>query len=258
MNPIQNSLDAKRAGQTVRVRFVFSGTDHALPPQDAEPYLANLREHIEAVSRAQETMRGTNPPSGSTDGTAVYEALHSLSKPMTYLVVEDFGTTGLTGNIFANSEQEAENSFWGFFRSSGISPKGEDSGGSWGLGKWVFPDASAVNAYLGLTQRHGDSRWLLMGMALLKTHRIGKDKFRYYGSFAAASKENDDKWLPLPVDSEMNPDFIEQTVHDFKLDRFEKPGEDPGLSVLVPYPKKELTPPTLASAVVAHCFLPIV
>ena len=84
---------------------------------------------------------------------------------MPWVTVEDFGTTGLAGDIEANDPKEPDNHFWGFFRSVGISPKGEDAGGSWGLGKWVFPDASVVNAYLGATRRTGEDRTLLMGMS---------------------------------------------------------------------------------------------
>ncbi len=117
---------------------------------------------------------------------------------MDYLVVGDFGTTGLTGDIDANSEKEEGNNFWGFFRSIGISSKGEDAAGSWGLGKWVFPDASKINAYLGLTRREHEDNWLLMGMTLLRTHHLGEnpaDKYHPYGFFAAHSGTRDEEWF---------------------------------------------------------------
>ncbi len=249
---VQNSLDARRdPGQPVRVRFVFSGERDALPPGRAKPYLEGLQQHVEAVAAAGGMSGGISGGDEDDESEALYDALSCFEKPLTYLVVEDFGTTGLTGDILRNSEREPGNDFWGFFRSIGISPKGEDAAGSWGLGKWVFPDASILNAYLGMTQRQGEDNWLLMGMALLKTHHIGENKHRYYGSFAAHSEEPDERWFPLPVESD---DFVQETVGDFNLERL----EDPGLSVIVPFPKDELKPAEIARAVLTQYFLPIV
>ncbi len=173
---------------------------------------------------------------------------------MPWVAVEDFGTTGLAGDIEANHPKEPGNDFWGFFRSIGISPKGEDAGGSWGLGKWVFPDASRVNAYIGATQRVGEDRTLLMGMAVLRTHTVDETKHPPYGQFAAETDTRDDEWLPLPIDSRDDPDFVLQTLSDFRLDRL----DHPGLSVIVPFPKEDLTPGAIARAVITQYFLPIV
>ena len=255
---IQNSLDAGTDGQAVRVRFVFSGERNALPPDRATRYLVGLQRHVAAVVEAG-GMSTSASDEDDDEESAAYDALACFTSPMTYLVVEDFGTRGLTGDIKANSDQERDNHFWGFFRSSGISPKGEDSAGSWGLGKWVFPDASIINAYLGMTQRLDERNWLLMGMALLKSHHLGegeaRTQYRYYGSFAAHSDKSDAEWFPLPVDSDDDPDdFILTALADFGLARM----ENPGLSVIVPYPKNKLTPRAIARAVLTQYFLPVV
>ena len=253
---IQNSLDARRPGETVKVRFAFSGAERALPVEKARQYLIGLDSHIQAVA---------DGPADSAEAAAMRLALECLGRPMTYLTVGDSGTTGLLGDVDANREREAGNDFWGFFRSVGISPKGEDSGGSWGLGKWVFPDASSINAYLGVTRRQGEDRDLLMGMAMLKTHHLSDgNKYPPYGYFAAASDSDDDEWLPLPVDSGGSPNgLVAQAIGDFSLDRRL---EGSGLSVVVPYPRESaegddeaaLTPATIARAVVIQYFIPIV
>ena len=252
---IQNSLDARRGDDPVRVRFVFSGERNALPPHRAARYLDGLEEHVAAVVDAGGMSTGASDDDDEHEERAAYDALACFDKPMDYLVVEDFGTTGLSGDITANTEREPGNDFWGFFRSIGISPKGEDSAGSWGLGKWVFPDASIINAYLGMTQREDEENWLLMGMTLLKSHHLGegaeRKQYPYYGSFAAHDEAPDERWLPLPVDAD---DFVQEAVRDFNLERL----EDPGLSVIVPYPKDELTPAAIARAVLTQYFLPIV
>ncbi len=253
---IQNSLDARRQGETVKVRFAFSGAERALPVEKARRYLIGLRSHIQAVA---------DGPADSAEAAAMRAALECLDRPMTYLTVGDSGTTGLLGDVDANREREPSNDFWGFFRSVGISPKGEDSGGSWGLGKWVFPDASSINAYLGVTRRQGEDRDLLMGMAMLKTHHFSDgNKYPPYGYFAVGSDADDDEWLPLPVASGGSPNgLVAQAIRDFSLDRRR---EGSGLSVVVPYPRESgeddddaaLTPATIARAVVIQYFIPIV
>lgn len=255
---IQNSLDARLGdGDPVRVRFVFSGKEHALDPERAARYLDGLKPHLGALpDRAHGDGRS---PTDSQEAAAIGKALALLDQPMTYLAIEDFGTTGLSGDIGDNPERAEGNDFWGFFRSVGISTKSEDAGGSWGLGKWVFPDASIINAYFGLTQRPFEDRVLLMGMALLKTHSIGNDKYPPYGYFAAASDDDDDAWLPMPVDSDddgengNDNDFVD-TLLELDLDRL----DEPGLSVLIPFPKAELSHDSIARAVLTQYFLPIV
>ena len=248
---IQNSLDAGLNGKAVRVRFVFSGDQNALLTDRSSRYLRGLEEHVKAVVDAGGMASSVPDTADGEEESAAYDALACFNEPMKYLVVEDFGTRGLKGDILANSEREQGNDFWGFFRSVGISPKSQNDAGSWGLGKWVFPDASIINAYLGMTQREGEDNWLLMGMALLKTHHLRKQKYRYYGSFAAASRSPDEKWLPLPIDSEH---FVLHAARDFNLERL----EDPGRSVIVPYPRAELRPAAIARTVLTQYFLPIV
>ena len=251
---IQNSLDARLGAEPVRVRFVFSGEGGALPVDRAARYLDGLEEHVAAVANAEAPALGGSETDVPNETNAADGAHMCFGKPMTYLVVEDFGTTGLTGDTRANSESEQGNDFWGFFRSVGISPKGEDDAGSWGLGKWVFPDASEINAYLGLTRRAGEDACLLMGMALLKTHSCNKTKYRPNGYFAQHDDAGESSWFPVPLDSRTGKSFIARTLKDFHLKRLDAPG----LSVVVPYPKAELSPAAIAHAVLTQYFLPIV
>ncbi len=250
---IQNSLDAALPNETVRVRFAFSREVGALPVDAAQRYREGFNRHLEAVAGNAQTPRPSVSQEVNEEG-AIYQARDLIAGSMTYMTVEDFGTSGLSGNIEDNHEQEKENHFWGFFRSVGISPKGDDKGGSWGLGKWVFPDASEINAYIGVTKRSGESRTLLMGMAILRTHHIGDDKYPPYGQFAAASAEPDSEWLPMPVDStSADGQFVRRTLQDFRLQR----GNQSGLSVIVPWPKPDLTGRSIARAVITQYFLPI-
>ena len=260
---IQNSMDARLPGQTVRIRFAFSGAPGALSSAQARPYLDGLERHFEAVNqparRRQRAMSGKSGKSGNEvkEQAAIYQAAQLLRQPMTYLAVEDFGASGLTGDIRANGSIEPGNDFWGFFRAVGISVKDSTTGGSWGLGKWVFPDASQINSFIALTRRHDESRRLIMGMSVLKTHSIDGDKYPAYGHYAAADSADDFNWIPMPVDSSTPPgaaDQINQMIGDFQLER----GNDSGLSVVIPWPPDELHADGIARAVVTQYFVPIV
>ena len=249
---IQNSLDARSGAEKVRVRFGFSGNRGAIGVRNAKPYLLGLEKHLESIADA------LTAPRANTDDRetrAAYRAWDQLKEPLSYLVVEDFGTTGLSGEITANSEIEGTNDFWGFFRSIGISPKSENAGGSWGLGKWVFPDASRINAYFGLTRRAEEDADLMMGMAMLRTHTVNGEKYPPYGFFAAHSDKNDEEWLPMPVTSlEQDKAFIGSAQRDFHLQR----NHQAGLSVVIPHPREDLNPRNLGRAVITQYFLPII
>ena len=245
---VQNSLDARAGEAPVRVRFVISGADRALPPQRAASYLNGLRRHYYAVVDAE---RGAgNNKSALAGRKALFDA------QMPFLVVEDFGTTGLRGNVRTNEPQAEGNDFWGLFRSVGISPKGQDAGGSWGLGKWVFPDASKLNAFIGVTRRQDEDQLLLMGQAILKLHKLDDKKYAHYGYFAAASAEPEERWLPMPVISNgRHAPFLNQAVADFGL----RDRDQAGTSVVVPHPEDELADPDqLAWAAITQYFWPIV
>ena len=245
---IQNSLDAKAGDAPVRVRFAFSAAP--LPAAEARRYLEGIDQHLGAtVERPDAVAEGRMI--GMDELAAARNARALLNGDMHYLAVEDFGTTGLTGGIRANEALEEGNDFWGFFRSVGISPKGDDKGGSWGLGKWVFPDASKLNIFIGLTRRASDGDTLLMGQAVLKTHSVEGIKYPSYGSYAAHDDAEDHEWLPLP---ERDGEFVRQAQADFGLQR----GADSGLSVIIPHPKDELTADAVARAVLTQYFLPIV
>ena len=260
---IQNSLDARAGKQPVRVRFTISGSRGSVGRKRARVYLTGLRPHFEAVMRAE--TENARSDAGRRSELQARKAL--LDGPLPFLTVEDFGTTGLHGDIRANDIRAEGNDFWGFFRSIGISPKGEDAGGSWGLGKWVFPDASKLNAFLGVTRRAGEARCLLMGQAMLRLHEMDGRKFPPVGFFAAGSADEDKDWLPMPVESEGFPlagpkslrgngsCFVRDAMDDFRL----RPDGSEGTSVVIPHPMDELTDPAnLAYAVIRQYFHPIV
>ena len=259
---IQNSLDARAGDDPVRVRFTIGGEANAVAEERARRYLVGMRPHFEAVVRAETAGLAAN----SGRRRELQRRRKLLKGPLPFLTVEDFGTRGLHGNIRANDIRAEGNDFWGFFRSIGISPKGDDAGGSWGLGKWVFPDASKLNAFLGVTRRAGEPGFLLMGQAMLKIHEIDLLRYPPVGFFAAGSGEDDEEWFPMPVESRQasqggsagrgdETGFVRGAMRDFGL----RPNGETGTSVVIPHPMDELTVPSnLAYAVIRQYFHPIV
>jgi hypothetical protein len=220
---IQNSLDAA-AEATVRVNFCIGRADNAT----RERYLRGLWPHVEA---AHETSL----------------ALPTREEPLRYLAVEDHGTRGLGGDPgqFEDDGVGGRNDFYYFWRNVGRSRKGSTERGRWGLGKTVFAAASQLNSFFGVTLRQSDARRLLMGQAVLKIHRLEERRYRPYGYYGT---HRDDFTMPLD-DREVVRDF----AGSFALRRL----DGPGLSIVIPYPDKEITADRLLESILRHYFHPL-
>ena len=233
---IQNSLDARvpRHRAPVRVRFRFATGPHALHADAVREYFEGLDEHLQAAVKNMHT------------------SLPRHGESMPYLLIEDFGTRGLTGDPHVDPELEAaseekKNDFFYFWRNVGRSSKGEVDRGRWGLGKAVFTVSSRIRAIFGLTRRFDDGRSLLLGQAVLKTHVLGAQRIYPYGFFARFEKRSG---LPLPIDDPM---LLERFADDFGVSRAE-----PGLSIVVPYYRDdELSLERIVTSVVQQYFYPI-
>src|SRR5690606_9836914 len=231
---IQNSLDARVPGNTLRVRVSFPTADAWRTGDARERYLAGLQDHLAA----------------SRSGVSA-EALPRADEPLSYLVIEDFGTRGLQGDPSQAEDLELEpvgaerNDFFYFWRNIGRSRKGANDLGRWGLGKTVFQAASRINSFFALTVRANDRRRLLLGQSVLKVHRLHGDRYYPYGYFGGFV---DDFAIPMDAD-----DVLDAFARDFALERMRAPG----LSVVLPYPDAALTPEAIVDAVVRHYFMPI-
>lgn len=159
------------------------------------------------------------------------------------LVVEDFGTFGLTGDPATTDPSH----FCNFWRVHGGSGKGGASGGRWGLGKLVYSSSSEIRAFFGMTVREGDEGPLLMGQAVLKNHRIGTKSHPAHGFWF---EERGPDQIQLPVTSAA-------TISAFRS--LMKPARDkePGLSVFVPYLRANIDEQAIIDAVLRNYYFPI-
>lgn len=203
---IQNALDAK-ISQEVRIRLYLADEDHAPNANQISRWFDGVWDHLNSKGNG---LRDTP----------------NKNDPCSYLVFEDFGTTGLQGNIHQPFDEPGnKNSFYYFFRAEGRSGKSEGDRGRWGIGKHVFPRSSRISTYFGFTVRADDGAHLLMGHTVLKSHKMNGDNYApdgYYGD------QNQNNALMLPVtDKKTLADFCK----DFNLSR----DNQSGLSIVVPY-----------------------
>lgn len=215
---VQNSLDA-RTNETDKVRVVISyGMEDK---RNLRIFFNGLESHLSA-----EEIR----TSGIID---------KIPDSISYIVLEDFGTTGLDGSI----EWASYSNFSKFWHGEGTSFKKGKRGGRWGLGKTTFHLVSKIRSFWGLTVRHDDRKELLMGKSLLRTHRIGGKIFNYAGYYVSNG------WQPIEERS-----LIKEFKEKFKIQR----DSEPGLSIVIPLPDEEITEENLLRAIIMHYFYAII
>ncbi|MDY0885430.1 hypothetical protein ACFPL7_12175 [Dongia soli] len=167
---IQNSSDAARENQQVKVRFSFRTLENKAAGELRELF-GGLTKHLQSCN---------------LDCSPFDQQVARI------LVIEDFNTTGLTGNYDAFDK----GNFTNFWRRHGRSAKGGQAGGRWGLGKLVFSSSSRIRTFFGLTLRDGDNGPLAMAQAVLSVHEIDGERFPAHGFWFANSTP---KGLQLPV-----------------------------------------------------------
>lgn len=224
---IQNTLDAAQT-TPARIRFWLSGSENAIPSQKANQYFGGLEEHLNA--------KGSG-----------LQAIPSFGDEIPFLLVEDFNARGLCGSPSQDKDVPgASNDFYYFWRNVGRSGKGEKDRGRWGVGKTVFPAASRINSFFGFTVRNETPQALLMGQSVLKVHQLDGSRLYPYGYFGTI--EGDGFAKPIETAG-----FLDQFRSDFSLAR----KNEPGLSVIVPFPDEDITAGRLLKATLRQYFYPI-
>lgn len=228
---IQNSLDARGPDEALHVRFAFSGPDQELEGEARTTYLDGLMPHLRAAKSG-------------------FLELPTASEALSFLTIEDFGTRGLQGDPAQSEDDElnldaTRNDFYYFWRNVGRSRKHAAELGRWGLGKTVFPAASRVNSFFALTVRSNDQLRLLMGQSVAKVHRLQGQRYYPYGYYGEFKED-----FALPVNDAAR---LNAFVGAFALARH----DEPGLSVVVPYPSAEITPEALVPSIIHHYFIAI-
>lgn len=228
---VQNSLDARRPGQSgpISVRIFVSGSKSALSLDASKRYFKGGWDHFHA------------------EGSGLRDA-PGRSDHCQFITYEDSGTTGLTGDVDQYHEvADVRNPFYYFFRAEGQSNKTDSGRGRWGLGKFVFPRCSRIRSFFAVTVRHDDRKRLLVGQSILRSHNIDDKSFTPDGWFGQKPVKDE---AASPVADQK---FIDQFAEDFCLER----GNDPGLSIVVPFCDERWTSAAVIDAIAQDYFYPI-
>lgn len=226
---LQNSIDARCGDAPVRVRLAIHDVREAPSAARLAHYFARLQRPLAARQVA-------------------FNSRGAPQIPCRFLVVEDFATRGLEGDMLLfrdpHSGDRSRQDFYWFWRNIGRSGKTGDDLGRWGLGKTVYRAASRVGCMFGVTVRESDRRKLLMGQAVLQIHEhLGKE-YKPEGYWCGGQNAHG---LPLPIE---NTGELAEFCREWHITRT----NEPGLSVVSPFVPEELKAERLLQAVIVHFF----
>jgi len=212
---IQNSLDSRRNQDPVKIKISLN----AIHGREINNFLDDeLKKHLNACG----LIEGGESP-----------------EDISYILLEDFNTTGLDGSY---NPDAGKGNFYNFWWREGISEKRGHRAGRWGLGKTTFYIASKIRTLWGLTVRD-DGKILLMGKALLRTHSLDGIRYYYFGYFSQ------DNFMPVEGDS-----ILTEFRKNFRISRN---NNETGLSVVIPLLVDEINFNSVKKGVIQHYYYPI-
>lgn len=219
---IQNSLDAHADGKdAVKVRVYFSDIGAtSLPAAEYAKYLVGAEDHL------------ANPKNGLSNKPGPDESC-------VYLVLEDFNTNGLSGNVEERPpESEDDRAKWNyhnyFFRESNSSKDNDGKLGSWGAGKATFSRASRLRTAFAYSVRDikGDQRRFLAARMTLNVHadadNVRWEPHAWFGLEQPEDPSNKLRYTKTPI---LEKGALDAFAKDFCLSR----GDKPGTSIVIPY-----------------------
>lgn len=227
---LQNPLDARSNKSVVRVAYKLVTIDAEQSSFTKALFSDNWIMHF----RAGELIK---PEEGKPS-------------KMTFLVIEDFGTTGLEG-CYTDSSQDGRTENWNaFWFREGEGAKAIKSNGGAGQGKITLFLASRLRSVFALTKRQSDSSELLFGCCRFKRNyklEVGGERWAKEARWGA---QQDPKFLATPL---VDPSLLNTVKQELKLSR----SNEAGTSFLVPQPIGEITEESLRNAVVNEFFFAI-
>ena len=230
---IQNSLDARQGSEPVRIRFALYANSELPEKKRLSSYFSRLAPALEFRQIEFDITGVPNLSNG-------------------FMVCEDFGTTGLSGDpdLVKDPPKQSmvKQDFYWFWRNIGRSGKTGVDLGRWGLGKTVYRAASRVGCMFGLTIRKLDGKELLMGQSVLKIHTYQTNEYAAEGFWCSGYNQTG---TPLPIEST---DELRRFRSEWKLSR----NSEPGLSVVIPYVAEELKAESILRLALVNFFVPII
>ncbi|MDB4739206.1 hypothetical protein OAF91_02290 [Akkermansiaceae bacterium] len=233
---IQNRLDARaRNKNRIKVEYSLCGPKAST---ELAPWFKNLGSHLSAEGVEEELNYKPKIGAGAT-----------------WLVAEDFNTTGLNGdpNCFQDPppSKKPRNDFYWFIRNVGRSGKSGSERGRWGLGKIVYPAASTIRSFFAYSVQENSLKNLLIGRSVLSIHQLNNnqhDSEGYFGKYSDPKHE----FFATPSHEEK---IIKRFIKDFQITRSP---DQPGLSIVVPFPSDDITFDGLIKSIIKHWFMVLI
>lgn len=226
---LQNPLDARSSDSAVRVHYKLVTVDLAASEFARSIFSDDWIAHFRAGGLIESDER---------------------PQKMTFLVIEDFGTTGLEGSYTDSSQEgpaENWNAFW--FRE-GEGAKTTKSNGGAGQGKITLYLASKLRSVFALTKRRSDGVELLFGCCRFKrNYKLPGDDNRW-AKEARWGATSDYQKLSLPI---TGASMLGGMKAELGLAR----GSEHGTTFMVPMPTDDVTEASLCNAVVNEFYFAI-
>ena len=167
-----------------------------------------------------------------------YNRTQNLDESIPCLIMEDFNTTGITGDatIVDDQTKQGEKNNWYYFLidfGGGSKLDDADKGGSEGEGRQTFMLNSGIATFFGLSiDSTNNNRPTIFGMSYFGARKVNEITYPVFSSFGKESNESGNKECVGVV----NPEDSEEFISTFKLKR--KISES-GTSIVVPFYNQE-------------------
>lgn len=185
---LQNSLDAKYENNLVKVSFELLELDRKVIPE-----IDALEETVKRCLEFRENDKASK---------FLKRGLKSLQgNKINVLKISDQGTIGLT-----NPDKERNSNFYNLVKSSGVSDKGSQAGGSFGIGKNA-PFSCSLPRTLFYSTRTIDNQCAFQGVSRLVTHLVNGEKTQGVGYIG-----NPDKNRPILSEKHIPNAFLRDEV----------------------------------------------
>ena len=225
---LQNPLDARHQEDVVEVRYNLISVNRRSSVFAQALFSDECRKHLLAGRLT---------------------ASDSLPETVEFLVVEDFGTSGLEGSFTDSSVDGSSENWNAFWFREGQGAKPTKSNGGAGQGKITLYTTSSIRTVLALTHRVSDGAELLLGCCRFRqNYKLPESTARWSkeGRWSSTSISGD---LAIPIRDAI---FLEKLKDELGLKR----GSRPGTTFIVPMPK-EVSLAAIQNAVVNEFYFPI-
>ena len=194
--------------------------------------------------RESKFLKGLYPHCSSNESGIPRQNLPNKDEKFRYMLIEDFNTTGVIGSIDFNSIKDSDRqNFFHLFRSIGMTSKDKDNTetlGSWGMGKNTYAQESRISTFLGYSSRVEKPEEFITGMSILKLHTVGDTEYKNIGNFGIGNANSNDLVMPV-TDSAI----VQEFKSEFNIVRG---GDENGLSLVIPFLKKDVNGKTILKA----------